>query len=144
MKARIGAVTIIVLAVVGMFYAALRAQERSVWDGVYTEEQAKRGKVAYDEECLVCHGEDGVGEVVDIAPALVGGAYTANYDKQPLSVMFERFRTTMPVGKENQLTMEMNADLVAFVLKINGYPAGKTELPSDLMPLQMIMFTAQK
>jgi len=137
-------VTIVALASAGAFYAAARAQERSAWDGVYTQDQAARGKGAYNAECLVCHGEEGVGEVVDIAPALVGGTYVSNYDKQPLSVMFDRFRTTMPIGKENQLSAEMNADLVAYTLQLNGYPPGATELPAEPMPLQMIMFLASK
>jgi cytochrome c len=144
MNTRIATAAIIALAVIGGFYAALRAQERTVWDGVYTQEQAARGKALYDEHCLLCHGEEGVGEVVDIAPGVVGGTYTANYDKQSLDVMFERFRTTMPVGLESTLSREVNADMIAYVLQLNGYPAGTTEVPTESMALKMIMFLAQK
>ena len=31
---------------------------RTVWDGVYTREQAQRGEKLYEQECGRCHGDD--------------------------------------------------------------------------------------
>src|SRR4249920_3323096 len=88
----------ITAATVGLLCSALRAQEtRSVWDGVYTEEQAKRGAVLFNAECASCHGSTGEGG--EMAPALAGPSFTANYDGLTVGDLFDRSKTTMPVGK---------------------------------------------
>ena len=60
MKIKIAVAAIIGLASIGALHSALRAQEeqaaRSVWEGVYTEEQARRGAELYAQECASCHG----------------------------------------------------------------------------------------
>jgi mono/diheme cytochrome c family protein len=142
MNIRVATATIIGLTMTGVFFGALRAQERSVWDGVYTEEQAKRGAVLHDVECAACHGPAGEGG--GLAPATIGSAFTANYDGQTLDALFERNRTTMPVGKEGQLSRQQIADITAFILQKNGFPAGPKELPSEAMPLAMIKYLAMK
>jgi precorrin-6B methylase 2 len=58
--------------------------------------------------------------------------------------LFERNRTTMPVGREGQLAREQNADITAYMLKVNGFPAGGHELPSQLPALKQIQYVAQK
>jgi mono/diheme cytochrome c family protein len=113
---------------------------RSTWDGVYTEEQAKRGADAFDRECAGCHGAGGAGG--SMAPALVGAAFTANYDGQTVGDLFDRNRTTMPVGREGQLSAQQVADITAFVLQVNKFPAGATELAAQSMPLKAIKFVA--
>ena len=134
---------VVTVATVGTLCSALRAQDsRSVWDGVYTTEQAKRGAVLFDAECAGCHGASGEGG--GMAPALVGNAFTANYDGQTVGDLFERTRATMPVGKEGQLSAQMNADITAFMLECNEFPAGGAELPSQAMVLKMVRFVANK
>ena len=119
------------------------AQElRSTWDGVYTEEQATRGGDLFDRECAQCHGAAGAGG--SMAPALVGAAFTANYDGQTVGDLFERNRTTMPVGKEGKLTPQQTADITAFILQVNKFPSGASELSAQAMTLKTIAFAAQK
>jgi len=143
MRSRFATATVITVVVIGAFYSALRAQEtRSVWDGVYTEEQAKRGAALFDRECAGCHGPAGEGG--GMAPALVGSAFTANYEGQTVGDLFERNRTTMPVGKEGQLSAQVNADITAFMLQCNKFPAGAAELSSQAMMLKTIKFVAEK
>ena len=115
---------------------------RSVWDGVYSEAQATRGAALYDTECAKCHGAEGAGG--GMAPALTGAAFSANYDGQTVGDLAERNRTTMPPGKEGQLSAQDNADLVAALLKFNQFPAGASELPAQTMTLKMIQYLAQK
>ena len=137
------AAAVITVAAVGTLCTALTAQEgRSVWDGVYTKEQAKRGAALFDAECAGCHGAAGEGG--GMAPALVGNAFTANYDGQTVGDLFERTRATMPVGKEGQLSAQINADITAFMLECNEFPAGGAELPSQAMMLKMVRFVANK
>lgn len=143
MNTRIATVAVIGLAAIGGFYSALRAQTtRSVWDRVYTDEQAKRGAVLFDQECASCHGEAGVGG--GMAPSLVGDAFSANYDGQTVGDLVERSRQTMPVGREGQLSRQQNADIAAYMLQCNKFPAGTAELPSQAQALKQIKYLAAK
>jgi mono/diheme cytochrome c family protein len=142
MNSRIAIAAVIALGV-GTSYSALRAQTtRSVWDGVYTEAQATRGAALFDRECAGCHGPDGEGG--GMAPALVGAAFYANYDGQTVGDLFERNRTTMPVGREGRLSGTQNADITAFMLQFNKFPPGATELPSQSMMLRQIKYVAER
>ena len=60
-----------------------------------------------------------------MAPALTGAAFAANYDGQTVGDLFERNRTTMPPGKEGQMSAQDVADITAFMLKFNQFPAGR-------------------
>jgi quinoprotein glucose dehydrogenase len=108
----------------------------SVWNGVYTEEQAKRGELAYRQSCVNCHGPELEG--ADMTPPLTGGNFMANWNDLNLGDLFERIRATMPLDKPGTLSRQQNADLVAFVLKANLWPAGTTELSRDLGALKQI------
>jgi mono/diheme cytochrome c family protein len=125
------------------FYAAARAQpSRSVWDGVYTEAQAKRGAALFDEECASCHGAAGVGG--GMAPALVGAAFAANYDGLTVDDLFERNRTTMPVDREGRLSRQQTADITAFLLECNKFPTGEKELPVLAAELKQIQYAVER
>lgn len=115
---------------------------RTVWDGVYSEAQAQRGAVVFDKECAECHGPSGAGG--GMAPALVGDAFSANYDGQTLGDLFERNRATMPVGKEGRLSAQQYADITAFMLQANKFPAGADEMATQSMMLKQIAYVAQK
>ena len=129
-------------AVAVLFSIAVHTQApKSVWDGVYTEDQAKRGSEIFDRECAQCHGPAGAGG--SMAPALVGAAFTANYDGQTVGDLFDRNRTTMPVGKEGKLSAQQMADITAFMLQVNKFPSGAAELAPQSMALKQIKFVAQ-
>lgn len=125
---------------------ALRAQEpaesRSVWDGVYTEEQAKRGEEVYKKECAACHGAELTGG--ESAPSLTGGAFQANWNGLTLGDLFDRIRKTMPQGKPGSLTRQQDADVLSFMLSANKFPAGKTELYRQSEMLKEIRFETKK
>jgi mono/diheme cytochrome c family protein len=130
------------VAVSGLLCTLGAQGTRSVWDGVYTEAQATRGAALFDRECAACHGPAGEGG--GMAPALVGNAFSANYNGQTVADLFDRNRTTMPVGKEGQLSGQQNADITAFMLQENKFPAGATELPSQSMMLRQIKYVAER
>jgi S-disulfanyl-L-cysteine oxidoreductase SoxD len=144
MKIGIAAAAIIGLAAIGAFYS-LRAQSqpsRSVWDGVYTEQQAKRGGAQYGQECARCHGESLTG--ADEAPALAGGAFIANWDGLTVGDLFERIRVSMPADRPGKLNREQIADIVSYLLTVNRFPAGKTELERQTEVLKEIRFESAK
>jgi mono/diheme cytochrome c family protein len=126
--------------------SALRAQEstatetRSVWDGVYTEEQAKRGDALYQKECQGCHGVALAGG--ESAPPLTGGAFLSNWNGLTLGDLFERIRKTMPQNALGKLNRQQNADVLAFVLSANKFPRGKVELSRQTEFLKEIRFEA--
>lgn len=129
-------------------YGAIHAQEpapaesRSVWDGVYTEEQAKRGEPLYHKECAPCHGDSLSGG--ESAPPLTGGAFLSNWNGLTLGDLFERIRKTMPQNAPGKLTRQQNADILAFTLSANKFPAGKAELSRQPEFLKEIRFEAMK
>ena len=134
---------VLMMALLSM--GALAQQEgtgSSVWNGVYTEEQARRGEVAYRQSCVNCHGPELEG--ADMTPPLTGGAFTANWNDLTIGDLFERIRATMPLDKPGTLSRQQNADLVAFVLKANLWPAGTTELSRDLGALKQIRIQSSK
>ena len=114
----------------------------SVWDGVYSEAQAQRGETAYRQACVNCHGPELEG--ADMTPPLTGGTFTANWNDLSLGDLFERIRATMPLDKPGTLSRQQNADLVAFLLKANQWPAGNSELSRELGALKQIRIRSSK
>jgi mono/diheme cytochrome c family protein len=128
--------TVLGFALLGVWAVGVAAQERSVKDGVYTEEQAKRGEVVYAETCANCHGERMEG--IDMSPALTGSTFSSNWNTLTVGDLFDRIRTTMPMDRPGTITPQENADVIAYMLKANQYPAGSTELPNTVLPLKVI------
>jgi S-disulfanyl-L-cysteine oxidoreductase SoxD len=123
--------------------ATLRAQHTtSVWDGVYTQQQADRGTTVYQKECASCHGAalDGIGT----APPLAGPDFKGNWNGQTADDLFEKMQTSMPADQPGRLSREQNADILAFLLRSNGFPPGHKDLPSDPAELAKIRIEAAK
>ncbi len=110
----------------------------TVLDGVYTAAQAERGQAQFSQNCAACHGSGltGNGE----APALVGGEFISNWAGLTAGELFERIRTTMPQDNPGKLSRAQYSDILAFILKANGYPAGQKELDQRTEFLKAIGF----
>ena len=115
---------------------------RSVWDGVFNDDQAKRGQAVFVEECSVCHGRDLEG--ADMTPPLTGAGFMSNWDGLTVGDLVDRIRTTMPLNRPGALSRQQNADVVAYILRFNQFPAGKEELPRDVQALKQILFKAAR
>ena len=107
------------------------AQGRKAGDGVYSAEQATRGAEAYEKACASCHMADLRGE--GFAPALNGDAFSLRWEMGKLGDLFTIVKGTMPADNPGSLTTAQYAEIVAFLLKANGYPAGQalSEDPKD-------------
>ena len=127
-----------------VFAAVALAQSSgaSVWDGVFTEEQVKRGSASYQRECSNCHGAALEGG--DMTPPLVGGGFTSNWNDLTLGDLSERIRLTMPLDSPGKLSRQQNVDVIAFILKTNAWPSGTTELPPEVGALKQIKIQATK
>src|SRR5579862_9075865 len=112
------------LALAGLTLLAADEQ-RSIWDGVYTADQAKRGAELYGSQCSSCHGPDLSGG--EMAPALSGGEFLSNWNGLTLSDLFDRIKTTMPANNPGNLSRPQTADLIAHILSANQVPAGNTD-----------------
>ena len=122
------------------FEATLAAQsDTTIWDGVYTDEQASRGERTYEQECASCHLDDLMGD--GIAPALVGSSFFFRWSDLSVSDMYVAIRTTMPQGAPASLSPSGYADISAYMLQMNKVPAGDAELPSDTDDLEEIIIT---
>jgi mono/diheme cytochrome c family protein len=122
--------------------AQATAPGKTVWAGVYTEAQAKRGEKLYAERCVACHAADLRG--AEIAPGLVGEEFAAKWEDVTLDSLFEIMRVTMPQDQPGSMTRQEMADVLAFVLHRGGFPAGKTELPGRTDTLSEIAYRATK
>ena len=127
-----------------VFVGAALAQSAgvSVWDGVFSEDQVKRGAAAYQRDCSACHGPALEGG--DMTPPLVGGAFTSNWNDLTVGDLFDRIRLTMPLDSPGKLSRQQNADVIAFILKTNAWPSGASELPPEAGALKQIRIEANK
>ncbi len=129
-----------------LFSAALNAGQdkggKTVWDAVYSDAQAKKGETAYSQYCAKCHGPDLMG--ADVAPPLTGVEFTSGWNDLTVGDLFERLRITMPADKPGSVSAQDNADIVAFMLSRNGFPAGASALPTQADVLKGIKILTQK
>jgi cytochrome c len=129
------AIVLITLAGTASRTIAGQGGPTTVLDGVYTEAQAKRGEKLYDNLCSLCHGNPPTGTT---GPPLVGDDFLANFGGMTLGDLFSKISKTMPSDDPGTLTPAQTADVLAFVLSQNKWPAGQKELFTDMTALKQI------
>jgi mono/diheme cytochrome c family protein len=123
--------------------AGLVAQTpRTVWDGIYTEEQAARGEKLYAERCGKCHGDTLGGQ--EAAPPLTGPTFYSNWEGENLEALLDRIRTTMPQDKPGSLSRAQNADILAHLLHAGSFPAGPMPLDGQAGALSTVTIRMYK
>jgi S-disulfanyl-L-cysteine oxidoreductase SoxD len=131
---------VIAAALIVWVTALTHAQSaRTVREGVYTDAQAARGQAIYQKQCASCHGTKLEGLQ---GPPLVAEGFLRQWHTQPLSELAAKIRNTMPADATGTLTPPQSVELVAFILKTGGFPAGKTELSADEATLGKITWPA--
>jgi len=109
---------------------------RTAQDGVFTDTQANRGDALYQDNCAACHGGSLQGE--DENPPLSGKHFSSRWGGLPVSAIYGFINTQMPLGQPGSLGVQSDADVVAYILSVNKFPAGQTELPADNNALKAI------
>jgi mono/diheme cytochrome c family protein len=136
----------VVVAIVPMVQTRSERQptaDRTVWDSVFSAPQAARGETAYVKSCSRCHQASLAG--ADQSPPLAGGAFLGNWNGLPLSDLQERIRTTMPPDSAVGIfDRQLVTDVMAYMLKVNGFPAGASDLPKEPERLKEIIVQAAK
>lgn len=106
-------------------------EAKTIWEGVYTREQATRGERVARADCLVCHS---VSEwsTSNLLRPWVG---------RPILDWYDNLRMTMPYDAPGRLTRDEYAQVIAYMLSLNDAPEGDTPLPSDVDGLMQILVT---
>src|SRR5215210_3649598 len=112
-----------------------------IWSGVYTEAQAKRGEGVANKSCVSCHGSELMGG--EAGPTLVGLEFLGNWNSLSLGDLFDRIHATMPADAPGSLSPQDTSDVIAYVLKLNKYPAGEKELSTDMSALGQVKIEGQ-
>ena len=129
--------------VMGLSFGTIsKAQGVTVWDGVYTKAQAERGQKLYQDHCSACHGTQMQG--IEEAPTLKQGAFVYNWDSLGVDILFQRIRDTMPLDDPKGVSRKMKADILAYIMSQNNFPAGTKELPYQNAQLKRIEWHALK
>ena len=114
---------------------------RSIWDGVYTKQQAAQGNAIYKTHCVACHGKTLNGN--RFTPPL-NGVFLSGWSSLSIKDLFYKIQETMPArrgdasARVTTLKGPETAQVLAYLLQANRVPAGSTELASELSVLERI------
>ena len=118
------------------------ARGRTTWDGVYTAEQAERGKALYAQSCGACHAPDLRG--LGTAPSLVEESFAFLWGDMSVGELFEKIRKLMPSDRPSSLSSQTYRDIIAFILQSNTFPSGSKELDADVDALNQILIVTKR
>ena len=131
------------LACLGGSIRSVRAadEQKTTMDGVFTTDQAARGKAQYSQTCANCHMDDlsGSGQALPLA----GDAFTETWEGQTVADLFDLIHNTMPQDKPGTLSADVVVDVISYLLQYNKFPAGKDELKDDPAALKSILITTK-
>ena len=153
MKQVLGALDRPIALMIGVALACVTAsaggqtvKPTSVWSGVYTAAQNKRGEELHSAVCTVCHGPqlNGAGQPeMPPSPAIARATFLRKWAGRTVAALFVYVRHTMPPDSPGTLTDQQTLDAIAHMFAVSNMPAGDRELPLDLKALANIMIQAQ-
>jgi|SRR5688572_6644338 len=120
---------IVAAAVLGVSVAVGAQVKTSVKAGVYTAAQADRGLALYRSKCASCHAPN----------RFTDEFFYTSFAGKPLWEMFDVISDSMPEDNPGSLKKEEYADVIAYLLKLNNFPTGETDLPIDKDALSAIL-----
>ncbi len=97
-------------------------------DGIFTVQQAERGRPLFDDLCQRCHS----------LQEFSGRTFDAIWAGVPAAALYARIANTMPLDQPGSLSIAQVSNLMAHILSENGNPAGDTPLEGDLDYLMTI------
>jgi cytochrome c len=118
----------------------------SVWSGVYTAAQGKRGEELHAAACVMCHGPrlNGAGQPeMPPSPAIARATFLRKWSGQNVAALFVIVRYKMPPDAPGTLTDQQSIDSIAHMFAVSGIPAGDKELPADMKALANILIEAK-
>lgn len=100
----------------------------SVLDGVFSAEQAARGKLTFRRVCAACH----------TSREFTGNFFLLTWRGRSVGDLFKTLRRTMPYDRPGSLRGAEYVEVIAYILERNGYPSGETELAAKQELLEQI------
>ena len=114
--------------------ASAQTEERvTTLDGVYTEEQAARGAEVIENVCRECHDDE---EFV--------GAFIRSWAGASVAALFDDIYSLMPEDQPGSLPVQQYADVIAYILQLNGLPPGEVELGAARESLERVLIEANR
>ena len=95
---------------------------------IYTDDQAERGALVYEKSCGICHQPE----------QFKGAVFMDAWGGQPVDALYTLIRTTMPYDNPSRLSRRQYAEILAYIFRLNGMPAGETKLSSNIRKLKKI------
>ena len=134
-------VVVLVSCCASISVVPLTHAQTGVWDGIYSQEQATRGKTVYRETCASCHGEDFRGD--STSPSLIGMSFLFVWEERSLGELFTSIQTAMPPTDPNSLSRESYLDVLAYLMQANGFPAGEHALSAESGQYDQVLITGK-
>ena len=125
---------------------AQSAKPVSVWSGVYTAAQNKRGEEIHAAACAMCHGPQLNGAAqseMPPSPAIARATFLRKWTGRNVAALFVYVRHTMPPDAPGTLTDQQSIDAIAHMFAVSGIPAGDKELPPDPKALANMVIETQ-
>ena len=119
---------VIAASSIGIAAAAAQAPTKTTNDGVFTAAQAARGKTVFDAKCTACHEPS----------RFTGESFYESFNNKPLKDLWDIASGTMPEDNPGSLKQQEYADIIAYFLSLNEYPAGDAELQPGAAPMAAI------
>jgi mono/diheme cytochrome c family protein len=138
LRAAIGLIALGALAGAGSMRVDAQSAEPRIWQGVFSDAQAARGKEVFAANCVRCHAQDLTGVT---APALKGDRFFQTFGSEPLDRLYLKIRDTMPPNYGDTVTDQQKLDAATYILQSNGFPSGPGELrlaSEDLATAQIL------
>lgn len=120
--------TLAMCALLAVVIAAANDDKRTIAEKVYSAAQADRGEARFKTSCSSCHTPS----------SFSGGAFADRWSGQTMAEPFDFVSNTMPENDPGSLKAEEYVSVLAFFLRVNGYPAGDADLPTDSASLKQI------
>lgn len=117
------------------------AADATIWSGVFSEIQARRGERVASVSCSGCHGPDLEGG--DSGPKLVGPTFLTSWREKTVGDLFAFVKTEMPADAPDSLSPQGTANVIAYILELNKSPAGTQVLPVTREELNRIKIVEQ-
>ena len=113
---------------IGVVTMVAQSTTRTTNDGVYTAEQAARGKTAFDSKCSGCHEPS----------RFTGDSFFESFNEKPMKEIWDIASGTMPEDNPGSLKQQEYADIISYFLSLNEYPTGDAELQPGAAPMAAI------
>jgi cytochrome c len=136
----------------GFSRTAYAQAPRSIKSGVYTIDQARRGRDHYRKRCILCHLDNGQGqqaapEIVGQsleregdaeAPAIAGKEFLTKWNGQTARALYDKTASSMPPGGAGSLSAQEYTDVLAYLFELSKLPAGPQDLSAAKDQLDLI------